>query len=144
MALFKFTRNILLGDPIDVYNKGNMLRDFTYIADLVKAIFLLTSKAPSKVNERKETIKNDSISKFAPFRVVNIGNSNPINLLDFVKELEIILGKDAKINFLGMQDGDIIKTHSDVNLLRALTGFQPNTNIHEGISQFVKWYKSYY
>ena len=144
MALFKFTRNILLDEPIDVYNRGNMLRDFTYVDDLVKAIFLLTSKEPSKVNERKEIIKNDSISSVAPFRVVNIGNSNPINLLDFIKELENVLGKDAKKNFLSMQNGDVEKTHSDINLLRALTGFEPKTNIHEGINQFVKWYKSYY
>jgi UDP-glucuronate 4-epimerase len=144
MALFKFTRNILLDEPIDVYNRGNMLRDFTYVADLVKAIFLLTSKEPKKVDKRKDIIKNDNISAVAPFRVVNIGNSNPINLLDFIKELEIILGKYAKKNFLSMQDGDIEKTHSDTNLLRALTGFEPKTNIHEGISQFVKWYKNYY
>ena len=144
MALFKFTRNILLDEPIDVYNRGNMLRDFTYVADLVKAIFLLTSKKPTRVNEREDIIKYDNISEVAPYRVVNIGNSNPINLLDFIKELENILGKDAKKNFLSMQDGDIEKTHSDINLLRALTGFEPKTNIHEGICEFVKWYKSYY
>ena len=144
MALFKFTKNILLDEPIDVYNKGNMLRDFTYVADLVKAIFLLISKEPKKVNERKEIIKNDNISTVAPFRVVNIGSSNPINLLDFIKELENILGKEAKKIFLSMQDGDVKKTHSDINLLRDLTGFEPKTNIHEGITQFIKWYKSYY
>ena len=144
MALFKFTKNILKDEPIDVYNRGNMLRDFTYVADLVKAIFLLISKEPKKVNERKEIIKNDNISAVAPFRLVNIGNSNPINLLDFIKELENILGKEAKKNFLSMQDGDIENTHSDTNLLRALTGFVPKTNVHEGISQFIKWYKNYY
>jgi UDP-glucuronate 4-epimerase len=144
MAYFKFTKNILLGEPIDVYNKGNMLRDFTYVDDLVKAIFLLTSKEPKKVIERKDCIKNDNISAVAPYRVVNIGNSAPINLLDFIKELENILGKDAKKNLLTMQDGDIEKTHSDINLLRALTGFEPKTNICEGISHFIKWYKSYY
>ncbi len=144
MALFKFTRNILLNEPIDVYNRGNMLRDFTYVKDLVEAIFLLTSKEPKNVNERKEIIENDSLSAVAPFRIVNIGNSNPINLLVFIKELEYTLGKQAKKNFLGMQDGDIEKTHSDIKLLRALTGFKPKTNINEGISQFVKWYKSYY
>ena len=144
MALFKFTRNILLDEPIDVYNSGNMQRDFTYVDDLVKAIFLLTSKEPIKIHERNKAIKNDSISAVAPFRVVNIGNSNPINLLDFIKELENILGKEAKKNFLTMQDGDVEKTHSDINLLRALTGFEPKINIHEGISQFVKWYKSFY
>ena len=121
-----------------------MLRDFTYVADLVKAIFLLTSKEPNNANNRKETIKNDNISAVAPFRIVNIGNSEPINLLDFIKELENILGKEAKKNFLSMQCGDVQKTHSNINLLKALTGYEPKTNIHEGLSQFVKWYKSYY
>ena len=144
MALFKFTKNILLGEPIDVYNKGNMFRDFTYIDDLVKAIFLLTSKKPTNINERKEVLRGDSISAVAPFRVVNIGNSNPINLMDFIKKLENILGKEAKLNFLRMQDGDVQKTHSDIKLLKALTGFEPKTNIHDGVSKFVKWYKSYY
>ena len=144
MAYFKFTKSILLGKPIDVYNEGNMYRDFTYVEDLVKAIFLLTSKEPKKNNERKETIKNDNISAVAPFRVVNIGNSSPINLLDFIKELENVLGQDAQKNFLSLQDGDVEKTHSDINLLRDLTGFEPKTNIHEGITQFIKWYKSYY
>jgi len=144
MALFKFTKNILSDKPIDVYNKGNMLRDFTYIADLVKAIFLLTSKEPTKPNKRKKIIKIDNISAVAPFRIINIGNSNPIHLLDFIRELENILGKEAKKNFLGMHDGDIYKTHSNIDLIKDLTGFEPKTNIREGISHFVKWYKSYY
>jgi UDP-glucuronate 4-epimerase len=144
MALFKFTRNILSGEPIEVYNKGNMVRDFTYIDDLVYAIFLLTSKIPPKANKRKDIIKNDSVSDVAPFRIVNIGNSQPINLLDFVKELENVLGKVAQKKILGMQDGDVYKTHSNIDLLRALTGFEPKTNLHEGISQFVKWFRSYY
>ena len=144
MALFKFTKNILSGDPIELYNKGNMVRDFTYIDDLINAIVLLISKTPSKVHNRKDFIKNDSISDVAPFRIVNIGNSHPINLLDYVKELENALGKVAQKKFLGMQDGDIHKTHSNIGLLKALTGFEPKTNLHEGISQFVKWYRSYY
>ena len=86
----------------------------------------------------------DNISAVAPFRIVNIGNSKPISLLDFIKELENILGKKAKKVFLSMQDGDIYKTHSSIDLLKALTGFEPKTNIREGISQFVDWYKSYY
>ena len=144
MALFKFTKNILSGKSIAIYNRGNMVRDFTYIDDLVNSVFLLTSKIPSKVNERKDTIKSDSISDVAPFRIVNIGNSQPINLLDFVKELENVLGKVAKKKFLGMQDGDVHKTHSNINLLKALTGFEPKTGIHEGIYKFVKWYRTYY
>jgi UDP-glucuronate 4-epimerase len=144
MALFKFTKNILSGDPIELYNKGNMVRDFTYIDDLINAIVLLISKKPSNVHNRKVIIKNDSISDVAPFRIVNIGNSQPVNLLDYVRELEIVLGKVAQKKFLGMQDGDIHKTHSNIELLKALTGFEPKTNLHEGISQFVKWYRSYY
>ena len=144
MALFKFTKNILSGKPIEIYNKGNMARDFTYIDDLVNAIFLLTSAIPPKVNKRTDILKNDSISDVAPYRIVNIGNSKSINLLDYIKELESILGKVAEKNFLGMQDGDIHKTFSNINLLKHLTGFEPNTTIHEGISHFVRWYKSYY
>ena len=144
MALFKFTKNILSNKPIDVYNKGNMIRDFTYIDDLVKAIFLLTDKTPETVNKRKEGIKNDSISDVAPFRIINIGNSLPVNLRDFINELEKVLGKEAKKNFLLMQDGDIYKTHSNIDLLKTLTGFQPKTTLYEGISEFVEWYKSYY
>ena len=144
MALFKFTKNILSDKPIDVYNKGNMIRDFTYVADLVEAIALLIPKTPPKTNKRKDTIKNDSISDVAPFRIINIGNSQPINLLDYIKELERALGKVAKKNFLGMQEGDVYKTHSNIDLLKSLTGFQPKTNVHEGVSEFVKWYKSYY
>ena len=144
MALFKFTKNILSGKSIEIYNRGNMVRDFTYIDDLVNSVFLLTREIPSQANKRKDIIKNDSISDVAPFRIVNIGNSQPINLLDYVKELENVLGKVAEKKFLGMQDGDIHKTHSNINLLKALTGFEPKTNIHEGITQFVKWYRSYY
>ena len=144
MALFKFTKNILSDKPIDVYNKGNMYRDFTYVDDLVKAIFLLTSKIPKNLNQRKDTIKNDSISDVAPFRIVNIGNCNPVNLFEFIKELENVLGIVAKKNFLDMQQGDVHKTHSNIDLLKELTGFEPETNLYYGISQFVKWYKSYY
>ena len=144
MALFKFTKNILSDIPIEIYNKGNMIRDFTYIDDLVKAITLLVPKIPIKANKKKDNIKNDSISDVAPFRIVNIGNSKPVNLLDFVKELENILGIQAQKIFLSMQDGDVHKTHSNTDLLRSLTGFEPKTSIHEGIFKFVKWYKSYY
>ena len=121
-----------------------MKRDFTYVSDLVKAIYLITSKIPLKVNQRKDIIKNDSLSNVAPFRIVNIGNSKPINLLDYIKELEKALGIVAKKNLLGMQDGDIKETHGSIELLFALTGFRPNTCLREGISEFVKWYKSYY
>ena len=144
MALFKFTQNILSDKPIDVYNHGDMIRDFTYIKDLVRAIFLLIKKPPSIPEKRKEKFKNDSISEVAPFRVVNIGNSQPIKLLDCINELERVIGKEAKKNFLDMQDGDVYKTHSNTNLLESITGFKPKTTLHEGISKFVEWYKLYY
>ena len=144
MALFKFTRNMLSGQPIDVYNNGNMVRDFTYISDLVNAIYLLTDKIPLLPRNRDKQIKHDNISDVAPFRVVNIGNSKPINLLDFIAELEKVLVINAKKNYLGMQDGDIHKTHSDISLLENLIGSQPKTTVNEGIARFVEWYKSYY
>ena len=144
MALFKFTSNILSGKPIDVYNNGNMVRDFTYVSDLVNAIYLLTDKIPLLPRNRDKEINHDSISDVAPFRVVNIGNSKPINLLDFIAELEKVLGVNSKKNYLGMQDGDVHKTHSDISLLENLIGPQPKTTLNEGIRKFVKWYKSYY
>jgi UDP-glucuronate 4-epimerase len=144
MALFKFTKNILLDKPIDVYNRGNLTRDFTYIDDLVKAIFLLTGKIPTIEKSNKQVLINDTISDVAPFRIVNIGNAQPINLLDFINELERIIGKKSKKNFLGMQNGDVNKTHSDINLLQSLTGFSPKTTLNFGILEFLNWYKSYY
>lgn len=144
MALFKFTRNILSEIPINVFNNGKMKRDFTYINDLVKAIYLLISKIPDNINKKSITIPHDSISNVAPFRVVNIGNSAPINILDYVDQLEKILGKKAKINFLDMQNGEVKVTYSDINLLYELTGYKPKTSLSEGILEFVKWYKSYY
>ena len=144
MALFKFTKNILSGKPIDVYNKGNMVRDFTYIKDLVKAVYLLTFKIPLEPEQRIKNIKNDSISDTAPFRIVNIANSQPISLVDFIKQLENILGKVAHKNLLEMQDGDIYKTHSDIGLLKELIGPFQRTTLREGIFEFVKWYQDYY
>ena len=144
MALFKFTKNILLDKPIHVFNHGNMKRDFTYIDDLVKAVNLLISVIPEVVDNRVQAFKNDSISEIAPFRIVNIGNSDPVNLIDYIRELEKALGKKAKKIFLGMQDGDVIETHSNIELLETLTGFRPRTTIQEGIDKFVKWYKTYY
>jgi UDP-glucuronate 4-epimerase len=144
MALFKFTSNLLSGKPIDVYNNGNMDRDFTFISDLVNAIYLLTDKIPMLPKNRDKEIKNDSISDVAPFRVVNIGNSKPINLMDFIAELEKVLGTCGKKNYLSMQGGELHKTHSDISLLKNLIGFQPKTTINEGIKRFVAWYKFYY
>ena len=144
MALFKFTKNILSNKSIDIYNNGNMKRDFTYIDDLVKAIYLLISKTPPAVEKRSFTINNDSISNVAPYRIVNIGNSKPINLLDYIKELENVLGIKSTKTFLGMQPGDVEETYSNVNLLKTLTDFHPSTSIKIGIKNFVKWYEDFY
>ena len=143
MALFKFVSAILKNKPIDIYNQGDMYRDFTYIDDLVYGIDLLTNTAPT-TNVNEQALKEDSLSNVAPFRVVNIGNSKPTNLLDFIVELEKVLAINAKKNYLGMQDGDIHKTHSDISLLENLIGSQPKTTVTEGIARFAEWYKSYY
>lgn len=144
MALFKFTKNILLDKPIDLYNYGKMKRDFTYIDDVIKAIYLLIDKAPLEPDKRKQPIEFDNISDTAPYRIVNIGNSKPVNLMDYVHEIENVIGKVAKKNFLTMQEGDVKETSSNTDLLNSLTGFKAKKNIKEGIIEFVNWYKIYY
>ena len=144
MALFKFTKSILEDKEIDVYNFGDMKRDFTYVDDLVKSIKLLINKIPDIKNINIGNIEFDSISNVAPWRVVNIGNSHPTNLLDYIEEIEKSLGIKAKKKLMGMQKGDVKETSSDVHLLEKLTGFKPNTPIKIGIKNFVEWYKNYY
>ncbi|MEL0245097.1 MAG: NAD-dependent epimerase/dehydratase family protein [Flavobacteriaceae bacterium] len=141
MAYFSFTKAILNGDIIDVYNEGNLKRDFTYIEDLIHAIKLLIDKVPD-VSSKK--IKTDSMSEVAPFRIVNIGNSKPTNLMDFINAIESSLGIEANKNYIGMQPGDVLATWADSNLLFDLTGFKPNTQLEFGVSKFINWYKNYY
>ena len=141
MALFKFVKAIKEKKPIDIYNNGQMERDFTYITDLVKAIFLLLD-CPPKLNQKIS--EEDSLSPVAPWRVINIGNSNVQNLTDFIKEIEESLGLKAIKNYLPMQKGDVKKTFANCNLLYDLTGFKPQTNIKEGIKKFCDWYNMYY
>ena len=141
MALFKFTKSIIKGEPIDIYNNGEMYRDFTYIDDIVKGIISLTSVPPK---EEKNIDKNDSLSPVAPFRIVNIGNSNQVKLLDFVEAIETYLGKKAIRNYMPMQQGDVSATWANTDLLKKLTGYAPKTDIKEGIKKFVDWYLSYY
>ena len=145
MAPIKFAKAILNGEPISVYNRGEMWRDFTYIDDLVEAIFRLISATPS-VNEDSVEIEssNDSTSPVAPFRVVNIGNSNAVKLTDFISAFEKALGLKAKKNLLPMQPGDVVSTWADTDLLKSLTGFTPNTDIDEGVKNFIEWYRDYY
>jgi UDP-glucuronate 4-epimerase len=141
MALFKFVKGIKENTPIDIYNNGEMKRDFTYISDLVKAISLLIDCVPKKNNRISE---NDSLSPVAPWRVINIGNCKVENLLDFIREIEINLGSNALKNYLPMQQGDVKETHADNLLLYELTGFKPKIEIKEGIKNFCDWYISYY
>ena len=142
MALFKFTKGIINNTPIDIYNNGNMYRDFTYIDDIVNGIYLLLNKIPNKKQIGK--YKNDSLSKVAPFRVLNIGNSNKVLLLNFLKEIEYRLNKKSIRKYLPLQKGDVKKTLSNINLLKSLTKYNPRTNYKKGIEEFIKWYKYYY
>lgn len=144
MALFKFTEAILDGRPIDIYNHGDMFRDFTYVTDLVRSIRLLIDAVPSLSTDRTTTFANDSISPVAPFRIVNIGNSQKIRLLDFIEAIEKELEQKARRNYLEMQQGDVPATWADAGLLMDLTGFCPKTDYREGVAQFVRWYRSYY
>ena len=141
MALFKFTKQILNNDEIDIYNNGEMYRDFTYVDDLVNGIRLLIDAIPET---GKSSCNTDSISPVGPYRVVNIGNSKKIKLLDFIDAIELELDIKAKRNMMPMQVGDVTETWADVSLLKALTGFSPNTNIKQGIKNFIHWYKEYY
>ena len=145
MALFKFTKAILNGEPIDVYNHGNMSRDFTYINDLVSGMRLLVDAVPEFPNApRQNSIEIDNKSPVAPFRVVNIGNSKSIQLLDFINLIERSVGKRAIKNMLPMQAGDVPSTWADATLLQDLTGYQPSTDLVEGVEMFVSWYRNYY
>jgi len=142
MAYFKFTKNILSGKKIDVYNKGKMFRDYTYIDDIVDGIFKLTNKVP-KLNPAKK-YKNDSLSHVAPTRILNIGNTKKILLSNFINSLEKQLGKKIKRNYMPMQKGDVHSTLSDSSLLKRITGYNPKTNYKTGIKKFINWYLDYY
>ena len=144
MALFKFTRGILEGTPIDIYNNGEMYRDFTYVTDLVRGIRLLVDAPPVRPESRDDIPEWDSLSPAAPFRVVNIGNSDKVRLMDFVEAIEKECGREAIRNYMPMQKGDVPATWADATLLRELTGYTPKTDVREGIRQFVAWYRDYY
>ena len=143
MALFKFTRSILSSKPIDVYNHGKMIRDFTYVDDVVESIFRLLPLSPRPSDLFEETDPPTSLS-WCPFRVLNVGNSNPVPLLEYIDALQKHLGMTAEMNFLPMQPGDVESTASDSSKLISLTGFEPSTHISDGIEKFVEWYQSYY
>ncbi|MEN8860708.1 NAD-dependent epimerase/dehydratase family protein [Qipengyuania flava] len=144
MALFKFTRAMLAGEAIDVYNHGEMMRDFTYVEDLVEAIRRLIDAAPVRPESAEDIAEGDSLSPVAPWRVVNIGNSKPVQLGDMIAAIEDALGMEAKRNLMPMQPGDVPATWADAELLRELTGYVPETDIREGVRRFVAWYRDYY
>ena len=145
MALFKFTKAILNNEEIDVYNFGDMSRDFTYIDDLVTGIRLLLDAIPLKASTQELTFnKFDNTSAVAPFRVVNIGNSKPEKLSDFISAIEKSLGMTAKQNLMPMQLGDVPSTWADTSLIESLTGYKPNTDIVCGVEKFIRWYRDYY
>lgn len=145
MALFKFTEAILNGEPIDVFNNGELRRDFTYIDDLVTGIRLLIDCVPiGPSGHEYNAVGLPSTSNAAPFRVVNIGNSQPVQLLDFISAIEENIGIKAKKNFMPMQAGDVPATWADTSLLESLTGFKPRTNHEAGVRKFLRWYRAYY
>ena len=144
MALFKFTKAILENQPIDVYNHGEMDRDFTYIDDLAKAVVLLSQAIPLENQPDNDTDDDLGLSPAAPFRVVNIGNGSPVQLLAFIDAIEKRIGRPAIRNYLPMQPGDVPSTFADAELLVKLTGFRPSTPVAEGVARFVAWYRDYY
>jgi len=143
MALFLFTRAILEGRPIDVYNYGRMKRDFTYVDDIVEGMVRLLPKIPSP-NKNWSGNHPDPATSFAPYRLFNIGNNQPVELMHFIEVLEEKLGRKAEKNLLPIQAGDVPETYADVDDLMRETGFKPATSIEEGIGRFVDWYLWFY
>jgi UDP-glucuronate 4-epimerase len=140
MALFKFTRNILAGDKLPVFNHGRMVRDFTYIDDVVEALVRLIALPPAAgAAGASEEYETD-----APYRVFNIGNNQPVELLDYIRTLEKHLGRQAQLDMLPMQPGDVPATMADMRRLERVTGFRPTTSVDEGVRRFVEWYRGYY
>ncbi|MBS1976039.1 MAG: NAD-dependent epimerase [Bacteroidetes bacterium] len=143
MALFLFTKAILEGNPIDVYNFGKMKRDFTYVDDIVEGIFRLMTHVP-KGNTSWNGFEPDPASSFSPYRLYNIGNNHPVTLDHFIGILETKIGKKAIRNLMPIQPGDVEETFADINDLASATGFSPATPLEQGLEKFVKWYKEYY
>ena len=143
MAYFSFTKDILEGKPIKVFNHGKMERDFTYIDDIVEGIVKLIDKVPS-ANKDWDESKDTLSSSFAPYKIYNIGNNNPVPLMRFINALESALGKEAVKEYMDMQPGDVLRTYADVSDLENDINFKPSTSIEEGLVKFVNWYREYY
>lgn len=144
LALYKFVDAILDDRPIDIYNHGDMYRDFTYVDDLVRGIRLLIDAVPERPQTTDDIPEWDSLSPVAPFRIVNIGNSDKVRLLDFIDAIEDCLGKTAIRNYMPMQMGDVPATWADATLLQNLTNYRPQTDFRDGIARFVDWFRDYY
>ncbi len=143
MALFKFTKAIVNDEEIDVYNYGNMMRDFTYVDDIVEAISRLVEK-PAQPNPEWSGANPDPSSSYAPYKIYNIGNNSPVRLMEFVEAIENKLGKKAKKNYMDLQPGDVPETYANVDDLFKNIEFKPETSIQDGVNQFVDWYLNYY
>lgn len=143
MALFKFTKSILEGKTIDVYNHGKMKRDFTYVADIVQGT-IEAALNPAEPNQNWSPIEPESQSSSAPYRIFNIGNHRSVELLRFIQVLEEALGRKAELNLLPLQAGDVLETYAEIDRLKAATGYHPSTPIEIGIPKFVAWYREYY
>ncbi|QUR93806.1 NAD-dependent epimerase [Macrococcoides canis] len=143
MALFKFTKNILNNEPIDVYNNGNMMRDFTYVDDIVEAISRLVER-PAQPNKDWSGDNPSPDSSYAPYKVYNIGNNAPVKLMEFIEAIENRTGIEAKKNFMELQAGDVPQTYANVDDLFRDIDFKPQTNIQDGVNNFVDWYMKYY
>jgi UDP-glucuronate 4-epimerase len=143
MALFKFTRGILAGEAIPVFNRGEMVRDFTYVDDIAEGVIrVLDRPATPDANWRGDD--PDAATSRAPYRVFNIGNNKPVPLMDYIAALESALGRKAKLDLLPMQAGDVPSTMADVSALEKATGYRPSTSVQEGVGRFVKWYREFY
>ena len=140
MALFKFTKGILEGQPIPVYNRGQMVRDFTYVDDIVEGVIRVLDQPPEKGGGASEPDRSAS----APWRIYNIGNSARVQLMDYIQALEKALGRKATLELLPMQDGDVPATQADVSALESDFGYRPQVAVEEGVKRFVEWYRSYY
>ncbi len=143
MALFKFTRGILAGESIPVFNRGEMVRDFTYVDDIVEGVLRVIDR-PAQADPDWSALVPRPSSSNAPYRIYNIGNSRPVKLMRYIEVLEQCLGKKAKLDLLPLQAGDVPETVADVSRLEAAVGFKPGTEVEVGIARFVDWYRSYY
>ena len=143
MALFKFTKAILAGEPIQVFNHGNMVRDFTYVDDIIEGVVRVIDQTATP-DSTWNSDAPDPATSYAPYRVYNIGNNNPVKLMRYINALEDCLGKKASMEMLPMQPGDVPATQADVSRLERDVGFKPATQVEDGIARFVKWYRDYY